>query len=57
MRKFHKVCNIDYDNELNTRINKRYFPSQSLQPNFSPVPTSTRYQKFMVFLMEHQIIF
>ena len=48
MRKFHKVCNIDYDNELNTRINKRYFPSQSLQPNFSPVPSSTRYQKFMV---------
>ena len=25
---------IHVDNELNTRLNSRYFPSQELQPNF-----------------------
>lgn len=48
MRTSHKVCNIEYDNDLNKRINARYFPSAPLQPNFSPIPSSTRYQRFQV---------
>lgn len=43
----HKICNIDYDNELNKKINKRYFPSTELQPNFDPRPISTKYAYFM----------
>lgn len=43
----HSVCNIEYDNELNTRLNSRYFPSQELQPNFDPRPTPTQYTHFM----------
>ncbi len=39
----HRVCNIDYDNELNQRMNQRYFPSKELQPNFDPRPVSTKY--------------
>lgn len=42
----HKVCNIDYDNELNTRIISRIMPSQELPPNFSPIPESTKYTQF-----------
>ena len=42
----HKVCNIDYDNALNKRLNERYFPSQELQPNFDPRPVSTKYTHF-----------
>lgn len=42
-----QICNIDYDNELNQRINKRYFPSQELPPNFDPRPISTKYTHFM----------
>lgn len=42
-----QICNIDYDNELNHRINKRYFPSQELPPNFDPRPISTKYTHFM----------
>lgn len=37
------VCNYNYDNELNLKINKRHFPSSSLQPNFDPRPLSTKY--------------
>lgn len=37
------LCNYNYDNELNLKINKRYFPSDSLQPNFDPRPLSTKY--------------
>lgn len=43
----HKVCNIDYDNALNTRLNKRIFPSHELQPNFDPRPVPTKYTHFM----------
>lgn len=44
----YKVCNIEYDNQLNTRMNKRYFPSKELQPNFDPRPISTKYTHFML---------
>lgn len=37
------LCNYDYDNELNQKINKRLFPSNGLQPNFDPRPLSTKY--------------
>ena len=37
------LCNYDYDNELNIKINKRHFPSSGLQPNFDPRPLSTKY--------------
>ena len=43
----HKVCNLKYDNQLNERLNHRYFPSQELQPNFDPRPISTKYSHFM----------
>jgi hypothetical protein len=38
--------NIDYDNELNTRINGRIFPSHSLPPLFEVRPVSTKYTFF-----------
>jgi hypothetical protein len=41
-----EVCNIEYDNELNERMNRRYFPSRNLRPNFDPRPLSTKYEKF-----------
>jgi hypothetical protein len=37
------LCNYKYDNELNEKINKRYFPSKEIQPNFDPRPLSTKY--------------
>ena len=48
MNNTYEVCNLQYDNELNTRINNRTFPSKHLQPNFDFRPTSTKYQKFPV---------
>ena len=42
----YSVCNISYDNELNQKLNKRYFPSQELQPNFDFRPESTKYTHF-----------
>ena len=42
----YSICNIRYDNELNNRIHKRVFPSQELQPNFNPIPVSTKYTLF-----------
>ena len=48
MNNTYQVCNIDYDNELNKRLQSRVFPSQNLQPNFDFRPTSTKYQKFPV---------
>ena len=42
MSKKH-LCNYDYDNELNTKINSRFYPSSVLQPNFDPRPLSTKY--------------
>ena len=42
MSKRH-LCNYDYDNELNIKINSRHFPSNVLQPNFDPRPLSTKY--------------
>tara|TARA_B110000467_G_scaffold149375_1_gene155989 strand:- start:350 stop:835 length:486 start_codon:yes stop_codon:yes gene_type:complete len=44
----HKVYNIEYDNALNTRLHKRYFPSQELQPNFDPRPTPTKYTHYQI---------
>ena len=41
-----QVCNIDYDNELNKRLNGRMFPDVQLQPMFNPIPISTKYQKY-----------
>lgn len=41
------ICNIDYDNQLNLRINNRVFPSQELQPNYDPRPQATKYTQFM----------
>jgi hypothetical protein len=40
------ICNIDYDNELNNRINVRWFPSNSLPPQFDERPVSTKYTFF-----------
>ena len=40
------VCNIEYDNELNVRMNTRTFPSCGLKPNFSFRPVSTKYSYF-----------
>ena len=42
----HRVCNVEYDNELNQRLNTRYFPSQTLKPNFDPRPVQTKYTLF-----------
>ena len=46
MNKTFEVCNIEYDNTLNKRLNERYFPNQTLQPNLEHRPSSTKYQKF-----------
>lgn len=46
MNNTFEVCNIEYDNTLNKRINERHFPNQRLQPNLEPRPSSTKYQKF-----------
>lgn len=40
------ICNIDYDNEINKRMNTRQFPSQSLPPLFDVRPVSTKYTFF-----------
>jgi hypothetical protein len=40
------VCNIEYDNELNNRLNTRWFPSQSLPPQYDVRPVSTKYTFF-----------
>lgn len=44
----YEICNIDYDNELNVRMNERYFPSQSMPTKFDPRPMSTKYQKYPI---------
>ena len=49
------LCNYDYDNELNMKINKRHFPSNSLQPNFDPRPLSTKYA-LLKFPLENQYV-
>lgn len=36
-------CGYHRDNELNERINSRYFPSQQLKPNFELRPGDTKY--------------
>lgn len=38
-----KPCNYDRDNELNQRMNSRYFPSATLKPNLETKPHSTKY--------------
>lgn len=38
-----RPCNYERDNELNNRINTRYFPSITLEPNFETQPQSTKY--------------
>ena len=38
-----QLCNYEYDNELNIKLNSRHFPSSNLQPNFDPRPLSTKY--------------
>jgi len=40
------VCNIEYDNELNNRLSTRWFPSNSLTPQFDERPVSTKYTFF-----------
>lgn len=40
------ICNIEYDNEINKRMNTRQFPSQSLPPLFDVRPVSTKYTFF-----------
>ena len=44
----YEICNIEYDNTLNKRLNSRIFPSAQLQPNFDMRPVSTKYTKFFV---------
>ena len=41
--------NIQYDNELNERMNKRYFPTGALRPVFDIRPVSTKYGHFPLF--------
>jgi hypothetical protein len=38
--------NIEYDNELNKRINTRHIPSQHLKPLYEVRPISTKYSFF-----------
>ena len=38
--------NIEYDNELNNRINTRHLPSQQLMPLYEVRPVSTKYSFF-----------
>jgi hypothetical protein len=45
-------CNVNYDNELNLRLNKRYFPDTGLKPVFDVRPVSTKYSHFQ--LMEER---
>ena len=40
------ICNIEYDNEINMRMNSRHFPSQSLPPLYDVRPVSTKYTFF-----------
>jgi hypothetical protein len=40
------ICNLEYDDELNKRLNTRHFPSQSLPPLFEVRPVSTKYTFF-----------
>ena len=42
------ICNIDYDNELNKRLQTRIFPSQSLPPLYDDRPVSTKYSFFQI---------
>ena len=39
---------FDRVDELNDRMSSRYFPTQELQPNFSPRPVPTKYSLFPV---------
>ena len=48
------ICNIDYDNELNNRMNTRLFPSQSLKPQIDIRPVSTKYTFFQT-VEEHPV--
>ena len=41
--------NLKYDNELNERLNTRYFPSEVLKPVFDSRPVSTKYSHFQLF--------
>ena len=52
-----EICNIEYDNTLNKRLNDRYFPNQRLQPNLDPRPNSTKYQKFPFINNEKPSVF
>ena len=45
MNKQH-ISNLDYDNELNKRLESRNVPSAPLQPLFDLRPTMTRYTWF-----------
>ena len=38
-----RSVNLDYDNELNKRLEIRYKPSESLQPLYDFRPVSTKY--------------
>jgi len=40
------ICNIEDDNELNNRLNTRWFPSQSLPPLYDDRPVQTKYTFF-----------
>lgn len=44
-----RVCNIEYDNELNLRLQKRYFLDKSIEPQFEPRPESTKYTDFNTY--------
>ena len=44
-----RVCNINYDNELNIRLNKRYFVDKSIEPQFEPRSESTKYTDFNTY--------
>ena len=41
--------NLKYDNELNERLNTRYFPSEMLKPVFDSRPVPTKYSHFQLF--------
>lgn len=46
-----RVCNIDYDNELNKRLEKRISQSSAIEPQYDPRPICTKYTDFNTYNM------
>lgn len=44
-----RVCNINYDNELNKRLEKRILQSSAIEPQYDPRPICTKYTDFNTY--------